>query len=88
MKSRVGIGRTRGMSGSQASRHLAIGIVLMISLADCSPPPEPRVLAIEKTKSYHTAGCARVHMARTENMSVKEAQARRFHPCPDCRRDI
>ena len=60
---------------------------LMIGAAGCGATHSHEVMAIEKTKMYHREECPPVHMAKAEEMTVSEARARKFKPCPICNPD-
>lgn len=46
-----------------------------------------KVVAIEKTETYHLEGCPPTHMAKTTIMTVDEARAKNLKPCPACKAD-
>lgn len=60
---------------------------LILAIAGCAQRHRDEVLVIEKTKSYHTDECPRVHMANTRIMTASEAQAMNCKPCPGCQPD-
>ncbi|MBI1804285.1 MAG: hypothetical protein HYR77_07445 [Ignavibacteria bacterium] len=59
---------------------------MIASLAGCARRGDC-VLVVEKTKSYHTDNCARIHMAHAAWMTRDEARARDCKPCPGCKPD-
>jgi len=62
-----------------------LGILALALLAGCSPPRTRAVVAVLKTRSYHTAECPKVAMARTVRLSLEEAGDLRLNACPGCR---
>ena len=68
-------------------RRIGAGLALAVVLigAGCTRHSPEHVLAIPKTMSYHRDTCARINMARTASMTVTEALAAGYHPCPLCR---
>jgi hypothetical protein len=66
---------------------LAAGVALVVLAAattGCTRRSADRVLVIQRTMSYHRDTCARVNMARTQAMTVAEARAAGYRPCPLC----
>ncbi len=61
-------------------------LIALLAASGCSVP-QKRVLAIEKTRTYHTDSCPRVCMARTRTMTLDEAQELRLKACPGCKPD-
>ena len=68
-------------------RILPVAILLCNLILGCAQRRAPEVLVVEKTKSYHTVNCSRVHMAVTKPMTREEAQEANCHPCPLCQPD-
>ncbi len=54
-------------------------------LSGCSGSSEPEVLAIKRTRTYHRETCPVVRMAKTTPMTVAQANALHFTPCPACK---
>ena len=79
------------MIGSQACKHtfLALSTVscILIGFSGCGGARAREVAVIEKTRTYHREECAPVRMAKTEEMTITEAKARNFTPCPICKPD-
>jgi len=71
----------------QAPRGLLTVSCMLIGLAGCGGAHAHEVAAIEMTKTYHRQECTPVHMAKAEEMTVNEAKARNFKPCPICKPD-
>jgi hypothetical protein len=57
-----------------------------ICLQGCSQGKD-RVLAIAKTRSYHTDTCPRIHMAHTQFMTAAQAKTLEYKACPGCKPD-
>ena len=68
----------------QTLRGLLTVSCMLIGFAGCGSAQGHEVMVIEKTKSYHRPECPPVHMARIQEMTVNEAKARHFTPCPIC----
>ncbi len=65
-------------------RWLAILLTCLIFNA-CQSKPNDTVVVVDKTKIFHRSSCPRVSMANTRIMSIQDALALHFKPCPDCR---
>ena len=65
------------------------GIAAALSLlVGCSANLKPHeVLVIKKTNTYHREGCPPTNMAKTTIMTVEEAKAEKYKPCPVCKPD-
>ena len=61
-------------------------LFLVILFAGCGHKDQ-EVVAVEETRSYHLAQCAKVAMAKTVAISRAEAERRQLHPCPYCNPD-
>ncbi len=57
-------------------------------LSGCSGSSEQEVLAIERTRTYHRETCRVVRMAKTIPMTVAQASALHFAPCPACKPNL
>jgi len=66
-------------------RRIALLIVLVF-LAGCGGSGD-HVVAILRTRSYHTDKCAKVFMARTVPMTLERAHELKLRPCPYCKPD-
>jgi methylphosphotriester-DNA--protein-cysteine methyltransferase len=66
---------------------LAGGAVLMAASSGCSRTNTDEVFAVERTKTYHRAGCPPLRMARTTVMATREVRSRSFKPCQLCKPD-
>jgi uncharacterized lipoprotein YmbA len=62
-----------------------LGVLALTLLAGCAAPRTRAVVAVLKTRSYHTAECPKVAMARTVRLSLEEARELRLNACPGCR---
>lgn len=90
MRNPAATGKTRDMIGSQdCKRHgeLLLLACMLIVLHGCGRAHVREVAVIEKTRTYHREDCAPVHMAKAEEMTVAEAKAKNFKPCPICKPD-
>jgi len=86
-----------GSRASEASRSreirravavfAATALLLAAAAGGCTPGGAHDILAIPMTHSYHRPTCRRVMMARTERMTVGEARAAGYQPCPVCKPD-
>jgi methylphosphotriester-DNA--protein-cysteine methyltransferase len=45
------------------------------------------VVVIAKTNTYHREGCPPTNMAKTKIMTIAEAKAENYKPCPGCKPD-
>ena len=61
--------------------------LLMTTIEGCAPRGVKYVYAIEKTRTFHRADCAPVHMANAIKMTLNEAVSEHLRPCPICRPD-
>jgi len=61
-------------------------LIVFVLLAGCGGSRD-HVVAILKTRSYHTDRCAKVFMARTVAMTLERAHELRLRPCPYCKPD-
>lgn len=70
-------------------RILAVALSLVTAtLSGCSGGGDREVLAIEETKTYHRDTCPPVHMAKTIPMTVRQADALQYTPCPVCKPNL
>lgn len=73
-------------------RTLAAVSLLVMStaavLSGCSGSSEPEVLAIKRTRTYHRETCSVVRMAKTTPMTLAQANAFHFTPCPACKPNL
>jgi methylphosphotriester-DNA--protein-cysteine methyltransferase len=58
-----------------------------ILLSACTGGNNNKVVAIEKTGTYHREICSPVNMAKTKLMTVAEAKADHLRPCTVCKPD-
>ena len=56
-----------------------------VMMCGCQSSGPAEVLAIEKTRMYHRKTCPPVHMARTVSMTISQARALHYSPCPICK---
>lgn len=91
MKNPVVTGKIRVMIGLQDCKQTLRGLLtvscMLIGFAGCGSAHGREVMVIGKTRTYHRQECAPVHMAKAEEMTVSEAKARHFKPCPVCKPD-
>ncbi len=93
MKSPAVTGKTRATIGLQVyemkARNVVIGLIAASFLlaAGCSQTANGKVVVIEKTKTYHTAECRKIKMAKVVEMTKEEAKLDHDHPCPLCQPD-
>ena len=66
---------------------VSVAILLGLVAAGCDRHRQDEVVAIGKTRSYHTDQCPRVNMARTAMMTRTSARALDYRPCPGCKPD-
>lgn len=59
-----------------------------VAASGCLASGDRDVLAIERTKTYHTHACPPVHMAKTVSMTAARADALHFIPCPVCKPNL
>jgi len=77
-----------GLPDSRQVRWVPLAVsCLLLALGSCGNAHIHEVYAIEATKTYHRENCAPVHMAKAECMTIAEAKARNFKPCPVCKPD-
>ncbi len=70
-------------------RILAVALYLgTATLSGCSGVGDREVLAIEETKTYHRNTCPPVRMAKTTPMTVSQADALHYTPCPVCKPNL
>ena len=62
-------------------------LVFLLSFPGCAGSRERSVVVVEKTSIYHKENCARVKMAHTRTMTLEEARALNYEPCPWCHPD-
>ncbi len=58
-----------------------------VALSGCSGSGQ-EVLAIERTRTYHRESCPVVRMAKTVTMTLAQASALNFTPCPACKPNL
>lgn len=66
---------------------VAFLFLVVTTIGGCTPGGVKYVYAIEKTRTYHRADCAPVHMANAIKMTLSEAASEHLRPCPVCRPD-
>lgn len=66
---------------------LAGATVLLAASSGCSRANTDEVFAVERTKTYHRAGCPPLRMARATLIAAHEARGRAFRPCLLCKPD-
>jgi hypothetical protein len=66
--------------------HIILIACLFLLIIGCEQRKDA-VVVIEKTKVYHTHDCSRVFMAKTTEMKLEDAQAKKMISCPFCRPD-
>ena len=76
-----------GLQGCERQGGLMLLACMLIVFYGCGGAHVREVAVIEKTRTYHRDDCAPVHMARVEEMTVAEAKAKNFRPCPICKPD-
>ena len=64
-----------------------IALLCLLTFPGCAGSKERNVVVIARTNTYHRENCARVRMAHTRTMTVEEARALNFEPCPGCHPD-
>ncbi|HMD13610.1 MAG TPA: hypothetical protein VKI62_03215 [Bacteroidota bacterium] len=58
--------------------------LFLIVLNGCQAPKQ-EVVAILKTRTYHTEQCAKICMAQTTIMTLEKARSLKLNPCPYCK---
>jgi len=89
MTGRAVIGKIRDMIGSRVYKKLSVlalllGAICAVLFNACSDRNEGKVIVIEKTKTYHRAECPKVNMAKTQFMTIAEAESAHCAPCRQC----
>ena len=64
-----------------------LALICLLCFPGCAGSGERNVVVIARTNTYHKENCARVRMAHTRMITVDEARALNYEPCPGCHPD-